>query len=151
MDLSNIGNLFTLPFIIFCVVIYLTTRVFRAIIEFVAGKIYKVNIFILKALKKIKPLSQKIDIKHIDSVASWVWKENVLPATPILVGGLMAYLIKDYPYPDAFGTTVSSRVFLGLFAGLICTALYPRFNYYFKKYINKKADDLESKINSVEE
>jgi hypothetical protein len=151
MDFSNIMGFFTLPFIVFCVMIYIATRFFRFIIEYPAKKMKSLALFLAKFLNKITPKSKNIDIKWVNEKMDWLWKENILPAAPIVIGSVMSYFLPDYPYPDVFGTTLSARVFLGAFAGLICMALYPRFNYYFKKYLNKKADDLEDKIKVIEE
>jgi hypothetical protein len=62
----------------------------------------------------------------------WAWRECVLPAAPIIVGGLIGFFISAYPYPDPFGSTDAARTFLGLFAGLITNVAYPRIMYYVR-------------------
>ena len=62
----------------------------------------------------------------------WFWKECALPALPIIVGGLLGYFVVQYPYPDPFASSAAARTFLGLFAGLITNAAYPRLMYYIR-------------------
>lgn len=151
MDLSVIGSIFTLPFIIFIIMIYLATRVFRYVIEFIAKRFVWFSHVIVKILKKIKIIESKVAPEKVDATFFWFWRENLLPGSPLFFGGLMAYLIKDYPYPDQFKETVTARVFAGIFAGLVCVFLYPRFTFYMKKFANKKLDEAEEKVKSQTE
>lgn len=128
--LQSLNSLLTLPFIIFCVMIMLLTKLFSKIIEALAVKIAII-------------LPDKWEPWWV-----WLWKEVVLPVTPLVFGGLLGYLIADYPYPDQFSQSLTSRVFIGITGGIAAAWLYPRFMFYYNKFFKKK---LEQKVDEINE
>lgn len=130
---SALSGLFSLPFLILCMIIGLAVTGIRKIIEF-AGKKIAPN-FPDKYEKKLE----------------WFWRETVLPAMPLVIGGLFGFFFKDYPYPEQF-TSGSATVFIGVIAGLFSGFLYPRVMFYLRKAMPKKVDTVVSeKIPSLAE
>jgi hypothetical protein len=56
-------------------------------------------------------------------VGSNFWDKLVLPISPILFGGGMAWLLKAYPYATGF-TTWGDHVIYGMVAGLLSGLIY---------------------------
>lgn len=54
---------------------------------------------------------------------SKLWNDLLLPIAPVVLGGGLAVIIKQFPYPDNL-TSGSSRFVFGLVAGLLSTLLY---------------------------
>jgi hypothetical protein len=131
---QSLLSLLTLPFMAFCVMIMLVTKGFKHITEFVAAKVSHV-------------FPDKYEPWWV-----WFWKEVVLPGTPLVIGGLAAYFVVDYPYPDMFAQSEASRVVCGVMAGVVSGWIYPRVMFYYKKFGPSKVDTEASKIEmSVEE
>jgi hypothetical protein len=55
---------------------------------------------------------------------SRIWRELILPITPVLFGGLAAYLAKQYPYPAGLVNSSYGRISFGLVAGLLSGLVY---------------------------
>lgn len=75
-----------------------------------------------------------------------VWNEWILPAAPVVLGGLLAYFIADYPYPAEFATSVSGRVFFGIIAGFFSSTVYRFAKYHLKKYLPQ---EIKNKLPSL--
>jgi hypothetical protein len=112
-----LGELFSLPTIVFAVVIYLQVLLFRKLTEAVAKRVAHV-------------FPDKWEGFWIE-----LWREWVLPAAPVVFGGLTAYLIVQYPYPEIFASSDAGRFFFGIVAGLAAAYVYPRVLYYYKKFL----------------
>jgi Na+/H+-dicarboxylate symporter len=113
-------SLFTLPLFVLCVVIGLVVAGFRKVVE---------------------KFTQKIDYilpDKYESLVHWFWREMILPGSPLVVGALIAYFIKDYPFPEPFAASVSARVFVGILVGLVSGWLYPRVIFYLKALSKEK-------------
>lgn len=111
-----LNGLFSLQTLIFIVIIYLAVATFRRIIE-----------------KGVAPNIAKF---FPDKWEPWwidLWREWVLLAMPAVIGGLIAFFVKSYPYPEIFAESISGRVFFGIVAGLICNNTYK----FLKKKINQ--------------
>lgn len=82
-----------------------------------------------------------------------IWTEWILPAAPVAVGGLMAFLLADYPYPDPYADSASGRALFGLIAGFFSSGVYRFAKYHGKKYLPKKVkekvDELGKKFQST--
>ncbi len=52
-----------------------------------------------------------------------LYRELILPISPILIGGLLAGLVSSYPFPEAF-STLWARVALGAVGGLASAHVY---------------------------
>jgi|1_EtaG_2_1085319.scaffolds.fasta_scaffold31964_2 hypothetical protein len=52
-----------------------------------------------------------------------VWRDFLLPISPIVFGALAALLIQDYPYPDIVRSD-ATRVMFGMGAGLVAAHAY---------------------------
>ena len=72
------------------------------------------------------------------------WRELFLPVLPVVVGGLLAAVAKQYPYPELFAKNLSSRMFLGIVCGLFSGFVY---NLIKKNLVEKllKKDDGKAK------
>lgn len=89
MDIyQQLGQLLTLPIIVFCVVVW----------------------FVVKYLRKAVEL-RKPQLKD-----SKIWRELALPTIPLLVGMLLMVVTK-YPMPEVFPDTWVCRAFLGASCG----------------------------------
>lgn len=119
---AALTGLFTLPFLVFCVIIGLIVAGFRWSVEKSATKIAHV-------------FPDKYEPWWI-----WLWREAILPASPLVIGALIAYFVRDYPYPAPFDKSDSARLFLGVIAGLSSGFLYPRVMFYLKKFAPHKLD-----------
>jgi hypothetical protein len=83
----------------------------------------------------------------------WLWREGILPAAPLVVGGLIGYFVVQYPYPDPFASSDMARLFVGVFAGLMAAFCYPRIMYYLKKLSlkwNVEAKKVEAQLKEEE-
>ena len=117
--------------IIFVLIVYLAVGVFRKAVEVAAPKI--AYIF----PDKWEPW--------------WVefWKEWVLLTAPAVMGGLIAFFITGYPYPEVFAGSVAGRVFFGIVGGLCANNTFKFFNYYIKKLLPKRVEAEHKKIASA--
>jgi len=123
-----LAGLLTLPVLVLCVIISLIVKLFRSIVEWLAKKVAYI-------------FPDKWEPWWV-----WAWREKILPAAPLAVGGSIGYFVEQYPYPEPFDKDVMARVFLGIVAGLVTAFLYPRFMAYYKKFGPKKVDEEVEKI-----
>lgn len=70
-------------------------------------------------LKKYKP-----SFFENKTTISKLYHELFVPAGPLGVGGLLAWLFSNYPFPEIFAGSASGRVFYGIFCGLISGWVY---------------------------
>lgn len=128
-------SLFSLVFFVFAFGIALAVMGFRAVVEAIAIR-----------LKPVIP--DKVEDMIFD-----FWNEWVLPSAPVIFGGLLAFLITDYPYPAEFASTASARVFFGLVAGFFSGGVYRFAKFHLRKYlpeeIKNKIDNVAKKLNSL--
>lgn len=54
---------------------------------------------------------------------SAVWNKLILPILPIVWGGLLGFIFRRFPYPDAL-THAGDRIMFGLVSGLLSTFIY---------------------------
>lgn len=52
-----------------------------------------------------------------------LWHDLFLPILPVVLGGLLGFIFKTYPYPNGLSTN-GGRVIFGLVAGLMSGLLY---------------------------
>jgi len=128
---SALTGLFTLPFLVLCMIIGLIVAGFKWTVEKTATKVAKIF------PDKYEPWWM------------WLWKEVVLPVSPLLFGALIGYYITDYPYPAPFDKSSSARLFIGIIAGLSSGFLYPRVMFYLRKLLPQKADEHAKKIEEM--
>lgn len=119
--------LFTPSVLVFGVVVWMATLFFRKVIEALALKI--AHIF----PDKYEPWWQE------------AWREWVLPAAPIIFGGLAVLLFPTYPFPEMFETT-DSKVFLGVVLGGASGYVYRWAKFQFMKYMPEKMKELDKKL-----
>jgi len=50
------------------------------------------------------------------TIGQRIWELFILKSLPIVIGGLLCGLVKDFPYPEAM-TSVTARVIYGVFCG----------------------------------
>lgn len=117
--------------IVFIIIVYLVVAVFRKAVEWMTPKI--AYIF----PDKWEPW--------------WVefWREWVLLAAPSIFGGLIAFLVTGYPYPEIFANSVAGRIFFGVVAGLCANNTYKFFSYYIKKLVPKRVREEKEKVSSA--
>lgn len=128
MILGLIVNLLTLPLLVFSFCIALIVLILRRIVEGV--------------IKKIPVTFSPHMMKHI----VFVWREWVIRGLPIILGGLFALLLKDYPFPEAFTTSDSARTAIGLVAGLFSSTVYGFLKVHISNYL---PDSIKEKLNSL--
>jgi hypothetical protein len=125
---TTLLSLFSLVFFVFAFGINVVVIAFRAIIE-----------AIFKKVKIVLP--EKLKGFLLD-----VWNEWILPAAPVIIGGLMARFISDYPYPQEFASSASGRLFFGLIAGFFSATVYRFAKFHIKKYV---PEEIKSKIGGM--
>lgn len=124
--------IFSVQTVIFCLAIYLSVLLVRRVVETGA-----------KQIARIFP----------DKWEPWwihTWREWILPIMPIMLGGLVAALARDYPYPEALGGSNVARIFYGLVAGWASAYVYRSAKALIGKVLPQKmADEIESKMDVV--
>jgi hypothetical protein len=125
---SALLSLFSLTFLVFAFGIAISVSALRTLIEAICRK------------------TAIIIPDKWEGVIFDVWNEWVLPAAPIVVGAIIAFLVKDYPYPEEFAASGSGRAFFGLIAGFCSSSVYRFAKYHIKKYLPQEVKD---KIDSV--
>jgi cytochrome bd-type quinol oxidase subunit 2 len=123
-----LASLFTIEFVVYCVIIFLAVSGLRHSLEWLANQFFKLT------------------DDRIDTAIKDFWREILLPVLPMIVGGLFAFFVADYPYPQIFTTSVTARVFFGIFTGLVSAHAYPRIKFYLKKLAPSKIDETAEKI-----
>ena len=91
--------------------------------------------------KKIAPIFP-------DKYEKWwveLWHEWVLISAPAVIGGLLAFFVTGYPYPDTFAEFTAGRTFFGVVCGLCANSTYKVFKYYIKKLAPKRIDEEKDK------
>jgi len=121
-------SIFTLSFLVFSIVIAISVSAFRSIIEAIFHK-----------LEIVIPDKAEVIIKDL-------WREWIVRALPVVVGGLFAYIFVSYPVPAEFAASMSGRVFFGMIAGLFSSTIYSFCKFYIKKYL---PDNIKEKLDKV--
>jgi hypothetical protein len=118
-DVSNALSFFTTPeFLVLCLLIAVIVIGVRKTIEFITRLISD---------KYIRFKS------FINSVSfNYFYSEMLIPAMPLIVGGIFTKLVTSYPYPENF-KMAGGRIGLGIIAGLFSAFVYPRAMYLFKQ------------------
>lgn len=119
---------------------------------------FGINIIVITIRTIIETILKKINLvipQKIGNIIKDIWNEFILPYIPVVIGGLVAYYIKDYPYPSEFATSISGRVFFGLIAGFFSASVYRVSKFYIKKYvpteIEKKVTEIAKQVNVNDE
>jgi hypothetical protein len=121
---------FSISTLIFIIIVYLSVVVFRKLIETLAVKIAYI---------------------FPDKYEGWwveLWHEWVLLAAPSVIGGLIAFFVKEYPYPEMFATSEAGRVFFGIVAGLVCNNTYKFLKKKMTQFFPAKVEEEHKKITS---
>jgi hypothetical protein len=109
-------NFLSFSTLVFCLAVFAAVWVQRKLFDFFLP--------VLKAtLLKHSPLFLSNFIKSKTNLLSKFYKEVLVPIAPIGTGGLMAYFVTMYPYPELF-TNTSPRVFFGVVCGLVSAWVY---------------------------
>ena len=127
MEQALLG-LFSIPFFAYSLVVAISILMIRSVTE-----------TFLKKLKSILP--EKIEEVLID-----FWNEWILRGLPIFIGGILAYFVSQYPFPDPFSNSVSGKVFFGIIAGLFSSKVYCFTKFYARKYI---PENIKQKFNKL--
>lgn len=116
MEQAILG-LFSTTFFVFALVVALASSFIRNIAE-----------AIFRKLKIVIP-------DKYEGFLTDFWNEWVLPALPIILGGLFAFIFTGYPFPTEFAATATGRVFIGIVAGMLSSTIYRFTKYHVKKYV----------------
>ncbi len=111
---SAIQILLSWQFLILCLGIAAVTFVFRKVFEF----------FVFKYVKVIQKF----------------WSEVIVPILPVVIGGLVAGFVKQYPYPEDISSG-SGRMFFGLIAGMFSGLVYRIAKSYLSKIGSQTKDN----------
>jgi Na+/H+-dicarboxylate symporter len=128
MIVGLITNLLTLPLLVFSFCIALIVSILRKIVESV----------IKKVPVKFSP--------HMMTHLVFFWREWIVRGLPIVLGGSFAFLLKDYPFPEAFTGSDSARTALGLVAGLFSSTVYGFLKVHINNYL---PNSVKEKLNSL--
>lgn len=122
-------DLFSLQTLIFIVIVYLATGTFRKVVE--------------------KGLAPRVAKFFPDKWEPWwidLWEEWVLLAAPSIIGGLIAFFVESYPYPEIFAESKSGTVFFGIVAGLICNNTYKFLKKKIQQLMPQRVKEEEEKL-----
>lgn len=122
-------NLLSLQTLIFIVIVYLATATFRKVVE--------------------KGLAPRVAKFFPDKWEPWwidFWEEWVLLAAPSIIGGLIAFFVESYPYPEIFAKSKSGTVFFGIVAGLICNNTYKFLKKKIQQLMPQRVKEEEEKL-----
>jgi|SRR5690606_1815101 len=122
-------DLFSLQTLIFIVIIYLATATFRKVIE--------------------QGLAPKVAKFFPDKWEPWwidFWREWVLLSAPSVIGGLIAFFVDSYPYPEIFAGSVPGKVFFGIVAGLVCNNTYKFLKKKIQQLMPQRVKEEEEKL-----
>lgn len=114
--------------LIFVVIVYLAVATFRKVVESLAPKIAPI-------------FPDKYEPWWVD-----FWHEWVLLSAPSVIGGLIAYFVESYPYPEMFADSTPGRVFFGIVAGLICNNTYKFLKKKINQLMPKRVEEEEKKL-----
>lgn len=95
-----VSEFLNLSTIVFCLVVFCLVWVQRKVVE--------------GLLPKLKDPKYKY---------SHYWTELFVPIGPISTGGILGFLVSEYPYPEMFSTS-TSRTFFGIVCGLLSGLVY---------------------------
>jgi hypothetical protein len=123
-----ITGLLTTSFLVFSIVVAIIVSFSRTFLEFLFRKLQFA-------------IPEKVKGVLVD-----FWRESLLRAFPVIVGGLLAFYAAKYPFPSEFSTSVSGRVFFGLIAGLFSSTIYSFAKFHVNKYV---PDEIKSKMNPL--
>src|SRR5574343_247857 len=87
---------FSLPILVLCLVIWVLVFIQRKIVEIVL-------------------------VKYKDSK---IWRELLLPIGPPMTGGILAAVLKSFPFPEVLNYAPSGRIFCGIVCGLASGLIY---------------------------
>lgn len=107
--MDPLSTLLSWQFVLLCLAISAIIFVLRTVIDFI-----------------IKSLNKKISL----------WDDVILPAAPVVLGGLMGWQMDSFPYPDNL-TNKDFRIIFGLVAGFLSASVYRMI----KATIIKKVSD----------
>ena len=128
---SAITGFLSIPTVIFAIVIWFITVAFRFVIERLALRIAYV-------------FPDKWEPYWVDA-----WREWILPAAPVVIGGLVAYFVSSYPYPEVFASSDTARVFFGLVAGGLAGYAYRFFKYKLDQLLPERVKQMRNKVAGV--
>jgi len=114
---ESITAIFTTSTLIYSIVIALATIGVRNVIE-----------AFYKRLKKILP-------EKVEDICTDIWKQWILRALPMILGGIGAYMFTSFPFPEVFNTSPSGRVFFGIVCGLFSSPIYSIVKFHTRKHL----------------
>lgn len=117
--------LFSPQTIVFCLAIYLAVLVCRRLVEFIARK------------------TAKLIPDKWESVWIYAWSDLILPAAPVILGGVVAFFVKQYPYPEVVAGSDLARVSFGLVAGFSSAYVYRAFKVLLEKFLSQKTASIK--------
>lgn len=129
---STILSIFSASVLLYAVVVAILILIIRRSVE----------AFFKKAFAAIS-FTDKYEDKII-----FIWKEWVLRVLPMVVGGLLAYFLSSYPFPEEFAASDSGRTILGIIAGLFSSQVYGFVKVHVEKYLPK---NIKEKVEQLEE
>ena len=113
-------------FLFFCLAIGAVVFVFRKLVEYAMENWYPFN-----RLDRVNENSK-------------LWRELILPISPIIFGQIAGMLADEYPYPEGFNS-VSGRIVFGLVAGFSSGLIVKLYN----SFIASKVSDFSEKITTT--
>ncbi len=133
MEILNnaLSVIFSLQTILFCLGVYLPVLIARRVLE-----------AIFRAVSKRLPAK----LTKYNDWLSHLWLDWVLPAAPVVLGGLLAAFVKQYPYPEAIVDSGLARVFFGLVAGFASAYVYRGFKAFLSKILPQKTTEQLSSV-----
>jgi hypothetical protein len=67
-----------------------------------------------------------------------IWRDAILPIMPIVLGGFIGLMAKQFPFPFPEGlTSASARIIFGIVAGLLSAQVYKIIKAMIDKKVNE--------------
>jgi hypothetical protein len=108
---SIIQKLLSWEFLVFCLAVFSITFVIRKFIDYAVDHV--------RSLKKFHNFTMEV----------------LMPTIPVFVGGILAWTVDNYPYPEGLDS-VGGRVFFGMVAGMFSGLVYRIVKSFLTKSIS---------------
>jgi len=106
--------------------------------------VYAVSTFIRLAAEMLHP-----KLRETSLTRSRVWRELILPVTPIVLGALLALGVTAFPYPTEFKDIWAGRLMYGAALGLFSTWVYRVIKVIVRRKWDVELPDLDARSAST--
>lgn len=107
------------------------------------GQFFTVSTVVFALVIWVLVLLQRkvVDVLLPKLATTKIWLELILPFLPVIMGGVIALVVKKYPFPETFSVSASSRLFFGVVCGLFSGLVYRVVKAFILQKLPKKDGD----------